>query len=48
MKQRKRLYKKIADMHHDINEMEDSEKIIWLQSKKIIVFIGSAIEFIQQ
>ena len=27
MKQRKRLYKKLADMHYDINEKENSEKI---------------------
>ena len=28
MKQRTRLYKKLADMHYDINEMEDSGKFI--------------------
>ena len=46
MKQRKRLYKKLADMHYDINEMEGSEKFIWLlmqENNNCIHWIGNYI-----
>ena len=46
MKYRKQLYKKLADMHYDINEMEDSEKLICLlkqENNNCIHWIGNYI-----
>ena len=46
MKQRKRLYKQLADMHDDITEMDDSEKFIWLlkqENNNCIHWIGNYI-----
>ena len=39
MKQIKRLHKILADMHYDINEMEDSQKFISLLKQKNNNFI---------
>ena len=46
MKQRKRLYKKLADMHYDINKVEDSERLIRLlkqENNNCIHWIGNYI-----
>ena len=46
VKQKIQLYKKLVDMHYDINEMEDSEKFIWLlkqENNNCIHWIGNYI-----